>query len=122
MVLVNARGRTPASILFKKRARHIAQIVYTPFARPYLMKSRKGSILGPSGLGAPRERPHQPHAGPEGSRAAFLHESSAMLSRLRLELFTDYDRDIWGLFLPALCALVLEPIQQVADTVIIGKL
>jgi len=44
------------------------------------------------------------------------------LPQLRFQLLTQYDRDIWALFLPALVALLLEPLQQLADTVIIGRL
>lgn len=44
------------------------------------------------------------------------------MPQLRLQLLTQYDRDIWALFLPALVALLLEPLQQLADTVIIGRL
>lgn len=49
-------------------------------------------------------------------------ESSSLLPQLHFQVSTPFDREIWALFVPALFALVLEPVQAMADTAIIGQL
>lgn len=76
----------------------------------------------PASNGGPELQAAASKASPESPRRAFLRESSQALPRLQLALTTPADREIWVLFFPALIALVLEPVQQLADTVIIGRL
>ncbi len=90
------------------------------FVRPYLKMKSGGTQT--TDQTTPAQRPQQLRSSAQSSRIGFLRESSAALPQLRLQLLTQYDRDIWALFLPALVALLLEPLQQLADTVIIGRL
>lgn len=81
---------------------------------------RLGPGARPAGGAAPRPGGQQP--APETSKAAFLHAAGSALRQLRLEARSPHDAEILLLFLPALVALVLEPVQQMADTIIIGRL
>lgn len=71
---------------------------------------------------APQRRQQHVQSSTDCSKTLFFRESSTALTQLKFQLTGPHDREIWVLFFPALIALVLEPVQQVADTIIIGRL
>ena len=109
-----ALGYTRSSVQIPNRPR------LPVFVRPYLKMKSGGTQT--TDQSTPAQRPQQLRTSAQSSRLGFLRESSTVLPQLRFQLLTQYDRDIWALFLPALVALLLEPLQQLADTVIIGRL
>lgn len=57
----------------------------------------------------------------QSSRRAFYQEASRKLVP-RPALRSGYDQEIFLLFLPALVAGILEPLQQSAESVLVGRL
>lgn len=55
-------------------------------------------------------------------RTIFYPRFGTLLMKPRVQLWTVHDAEIWGLFLPALIALILEPLQQMIDAAIVGRL
>lgn len=52
----------------------------------------------------------------------FYRRTGALFLQPRIPRSSVYDREIWVLFLPAVIALVLEPVQSLIETAIVGQL
>ena len=85
------------------------------------VNAQQGSSAGGGGS------PSRPVAGSqqESSRRLFYHEAAHMISKGAAQLSqrtSPYDFEIRMLFLPALVAGLLEPLNQTAESILVGQL
>lgn len=58
---------------------------------------------------------------PAKAAQAFYRKTGSLFLRPQFDLRHERDEEIWNLFFPALFALVLEPVQALIDTSVVGR-